>query len=87
MKEMIFLSYKNVFFPMSNFVKGYCDHFCLSVSVCVCHFVDTIKGELSIHPIFMKFGQIVYNHNRKVKFEDRLHPLIFKAIGVKNRLK
>ena len=31
----------------------------------------------------MKFGQIVYNHNRKDKFEDGLCPLIFKATTVK----
>ena len=30
----------------------------------------------------MKFGQIVYNHNPKVKFEDGLCPLIFKATAV-----
>ena len=34
----------------------------------------------------MKFGQIVYNHDRKVKFEDGLCPLIFKAIAVKKLL-
>ena len=34
----------------------------------------------------MKFGQIVYNHNRKVKFEDGLCPLIFKATAVKKPL-
>ena len=33
----------------------------------------------------MKFGQIVYNHNQKVKFKDGLCPLIFKATAVKNR--
>ena len=34
----------------------------------------------------MKIGQIVYNHNRKVKFEDGLCPLIFKATAVKKPL-
>ena len=34
----------------------------------------------------MKFGQIVYNLNRKVKFEDGLCPLIFKATAVKKPL-
>ena len=34
----------------------------------------------------MKFGQIVYNHNPKVKFEDGLCPLIFKATTVKKPL-
>ena len=34
----------------------------------------------------MKFGQIVYNHNRKVKFEDGLCPLIVKATAVKKPL-
>ena len=34
----------------------------------------------------MKFGQIVYNHNQKVKFEDGLCPLIFKATTVKKPL-
>ena len=34
----------------------------------------------------MEFGQIVYNQNRKVKFEDGLCPLIFKATAVKKPL-
>ena len=34
----------------------------------------------------MKFGQIVYNHNRKVNFEDGLCLLIFKATAVKQPL-
>ena len=34
----------------------------------------------------MKFGQIVYNHNRKVKFENVLCPLIFKPTAVKKKL-
>ena len=34
----------------------------------------------------MKFGQIMYNHNRKVKFEDGICPLIFKATAVKKPL-
>ena len=34
----------------------------------------------------MKIGQIVYNHNRKVKFEAGLCPLIFKATAVKKPL-
>ena len=34
----------------------------------------------------MKFGQIVYNHNRKAKFEDGLWPLIFKATDIKKPL-
>ena len=33
--------------------------------------------------ILMKFGQIVYSHNRKVEFEDGLCPLIYKATTVK----
>ena len=35
----------------------------------------------------MKFGQIVYNHNRKVKFEGGLCPLIFKATAVKKTVR
>ena len=59
---------------------------CLSVCVyvSVCHFVNTIKGELSI---LMKFNQIVYNHNQKVKFKDGLCPLIFKTTAVKKTFK
>ena len=34
----------------------------------------------------MKFGQIVYNHNRKVKVKDGLCPLIFEAIAIKKPL-
>ena len=41
-----------VYYPFTNFVMGYCDHFCLSVCLCVCVSVtlsvNTIKGELSI---------------------------------------
>ena len=40
------------YYPFTNFVMGYCDHFCLSVCLCVCVSVtlsvNTIKGELSI---------------------------------------
>ena len=34
----------------------------------------------------MKIGQIVYNHNPKVKFEDGLCSLIFKTTAVKKPL-
>ena len=39
-----------VHYPFTNFVMGYCDHFCLCVCVCVSVTlsVNTIKGELSI---------------------------------------
>ena len=70
---------------------GYCDHFCLSVCVCVCvcvcHFVRRHDNSKTNHPILIKFGQIVYNHNRKVKFEDGLCPLIFKATAVKKTVR
>ena len=59
---------------------------CLSVCLCVCHFVCKHNNSRTNHPILMKFGQIVYNHNRKVKFEDGLCPLIFKATAVKKPL-
>ena len=67
-------------------MKGYCDHFCLSDCVSVCHFVRKHDSRRTNHPILMKFGQIVYNHNRKVKLEDGLCPLIFKATAVKKPL-
>ena len=35
----------------------------------------------------MKFDQIVYNRNQKVKSEDGLSPLIFKAAAVKKTVK
>ena len=58
----------------------------LSVCLCVCHFVCKHNNSRMNHPILMKFGQIVYNHNRKVKFEDGLCPLIVKATAVKKPL-
>ena len=59
---------------------------CLSVCLSVRHFVRKHDWRRTKHPILMKFGQIVYNHNRKVKFEDGLCPLIFKATAVKKPL-
>ena len=59
---------------------------CLSVCLCVCHFVCKHDNSRTNHPILIKFGQIVYTHNRKVKFEDGLCPLIFKATAVKKPL-
>ena len=35
----------------------------------------------------MKFGQIVYNHNQKVKFEDGLCQLILKATAIKKTVR
>ena len=66
---------------------GYCDHFCLSVCLSVCHFVRKHDNSRTNHPILIKFGQIVYNHNRKVKFENGLCPLIFKATAVKKTVR
>ena len=54
---------------------------CLSVSVCVCHFV------YRYNTILMKFGQILYYHNGKVKFEDGLCPLIFKTTAVNDTVR
>ena len=40
-KNIIFTPPQKYNYPFTNFVMGYCDHFCLSVCVClsVCHFV------------------------------------------------
>ena len=56
------------------------------VCVCVCHFVCKHNNSRTNQSILMKFGQIVYNHNRKVKFEDGLCPLIFKVTAIKKPL-
>ena len=63
-----------------------CVSVCLCVCLSVCHFVCKHNNSRTNHSILMKFGQIVYNHNRKVKFEDGLCPLIFKATAVKKPL-
>ena len=72
----------SLLFFLPKYVMVYCDHFCLSVCLsvcltvwqCVCHFVCKHDQRRTKYSIFMKFTQIVYNHNRKVKFEDGLCP-------------
>ena len=84
---MIVPSIFNVFTPSQILWWGIVITFvCVSVCVCVCHFVRKHDNSRTNHPILIKFGQIVYNDNRKVKFEDGLYPLIFKATAVKKPL-
>ena len=65
--------YNNYLF--TNFVIGYCDHFlCLSVCVYVCYFVCRNDNRRTNHSILMKFVQIIYYHDRKVKLDDGLYP-------------
>ena len=67
-----------IYLPLNKLWKGYCNHFCLSLclsvclSVCVCLFFCKHDYRRSNDPILLKFGQIMYNHYWKVKFEDEL---------------
>ena len=89
--RLIFLQHRSIpitlflsFYPSTNLWKGYCDHFCLSVSVCL--FVCKHDYRRKNHPVLTKLGQIVYNYKRKDKFEDGLCPLIVLATTIKKPL-
>ena len=75
-----------LFLPLHKFCDGVLWSL-LSVCVCVYYFVCKQDLRRTKHPIFIKFDQIMYNYNWKVKFKDGLCQLIFKATVVENNVR